>query len=72
MSITATELPTTPIIPANDREIYGIGVNPSNDNIYIGESGNFVQRGTVTIHDSNGNELSSFIAGVGVNGFYFN
>ncbi len=72
LSIDATALPTTPIIPANDREIYGIGVNPSNGNIYIGESGNFVQRGTVTIHDSNGNELSSFRAGVGVNGFYFN
>ena len=72
LPITATALPNSPIITANGRDIYGLGVNPTNDNIYIGESGNFQQRGTVTIHDSTGKELSSFKAGVGVNGFYFN
>ena len=71
MSIDDTVLPNAPLIKANG-EIYGIGVNPDNGNIYVGESGNFVQKGTVTIHDSAGDELSSFKAGVGVNGFYFN
>ena len=72
LSIDATELPETPLIEANGRDLSGLGVNPANGNIYIGDSGNFVQQGTVTIHDSTGKELSSFKAGVGVNGFYFN
>ena len=72
MSIAATELPTTPFIEAKGRDIYGLGVNPSTGNVYIGESGNFVQRGTVTIYDNTGTELNTFKAGVGVNGFYFN
>ncbi|MFK7983503.1 MAG: YncE family protein, partial [Saprospiraceae bacterium] len=72
LSINATVLPDTPIIPANGRDIYGLGVNPTNDNIYIGESGNYQQRGTVTIYDSTGNELNSFKAGVAISGFYFN
>ena len=72
MSIEATELPTTPLIEANGRDIYGLGVHPTTGNVYIGESGNFVQRGTVTIYTNTGTELSAFKAGVGVNGFYFN
>ena len=69
--IDATSLPTTPLIQANGRDLYGLGVNPETNNIFVGDSGNFVQRGTVTIHDATGRELSSFKAGVGVNGFYF-
>ncbi len=72
MSVAATELPTTPFIEANGRDIYGLGVNPNTGNVYVGESGNFVQKGTVTIYTNTGTELSSFKAGVGVNGFYFN
>ena len=72
LPITATALPSSPIILANGRDIYGLGVNPTNDNIYVGESGNYTQKGTVTIYDSAGEELSSFKAGVAVNGFYFN
>lgn len=71
LPIDATSLPTTPIIKANGRDLYGLGVNPETNEIFVGDSGNFVQRGTVTIHDSTGQELSSFKAGVGVNGFYF-
>ena len=72
LPIDATTLPTIPFIEADGRDIYGIGVNPANGNIYIGDSGNFNQQGRVTIHDTAGKELSSFKAGVGVNGFYFN
>ena len=72
LSIDAMKLPETPLIEANGRDLSGLGINPANGNIYIGDSGNFVQQGTVTIHDSIGKELSSFKAGVGVNGFYFN
>ena len=72
MSIEAAELPTTPFIEANGRDIYGLGVNPKTENVYIGESGNFVQRGTVTIYTNTQTELSAFKAGVCVNGFYFN
>lgn len=72
LGIEDNSFPVSPIIPANGRDIYGIGINPTNGNIYVGESGNFVQKGTVTIYTDQGVELSSFQAGVGVNGFYFN
>jgi len=72
LSVDATELPTTPLIEAKGRDLYGLGINPANGNIYVGDSGNFNQQGTVTVHDSTGKELSSFKAGIGVNGFYFN
>ena len=71
LSIDDTSLPTEPLIEAAGRDIYGLGVNPLGGNIYIGESGNFVQKGTVTIYDPTGQELHNFKAGVGVNGFYF-
>lgn len=72
LSINATSLPATPLIEANGRDFYGLGIHPTSHQIFVGESGNFVQRGTVTIHDEAGKELSNFKAGVGVNGFYFN
>ena len=72
LSINDTVLPTNPIIEANGRDLYGLGVHPTTDQIFVGDSGNFVQQGTVTIHNEAGAELSTFKAGVGVNGFYFN
>ncbi len=72
LPITATNLPTTPIIEAKGRDFYALGIHPNSGQIYVGDSGNFSQKGTVTIHDETGKELSSFKAGVGVNGFYFN
>jgi len=71
LAIDAIALPETPLIDANGRDLYGLGVNPETSDIFVGDSGNFVQRGTVTVHNSAGQELTSFKAGVGVNGFYF-
>lgn len=71
LPIDANVLPTAPIISANGRDIYALGVHPTSNQIFVGDSGNFVQKGTVTIHEETGTELSSFKAGVGVNGFYF-
>jgi len=72
LPIDAIALPSAPLIEANGRDLYGLGVDPISNQIFVGDSGNFSQKGTVTIHDEMGNELSSFKAGVGVNGFYFN
>lgn len=72
MPIDAKALPSSPLIQAEGRDIYGLGVHPTTNQIFVGDSGNFVQKGTVTIHDETGLELSSFKAGVGINGFYFN
>ncbi len=71
LSINDSNLPTEPLIKAEGRDIYGLGINPLGGNIYLGESGNFVQRGTVTNYDPTGQALHNFKAGVGVNGFYF-
>lgn len=72
LSITDTNGPTIPFIEAEGRDLYGLGIHPTTNEVYLGDSGNFTQRGTVTIHNQEGIELSSFKAGVGINGFYFN
>jgi len=72
LPIDANALPSSPFIRANGRDFYGLGVDPISNQIFVGDSGNFSQKSNVFIHDETGTELSSFKAGVGVNGFYFN
>ena len=71
LDIEANEFPQTPLIDAGGRDLYGLGIHPETGQIFVGDSGNFVQRGAVSIHQPDGAEIRSFIAGVGVNGFYF-
>ncbi|WP_460925678.1 DUF5074 domain-containing protein [Pontibacter brevis] len=68
-SITATSLPTTPII---DRSFYGLGVDPDNGYIYGGDPNGFTGDGTVYIYRPDGTKVGEFRAGIAPNGFVFN
>lgn len=50
---------------------YGIGVNPSNDNIYVGDSKGFQANGAVYRYKSDGTSIDNFTVGIGPNGFAF-
>lgn len=50
---------------------YGIGVDPSNDNIYLGDAKSFQGNGTVYQYTSDGTVINTLDVGRGPNGFVF-
>lgn len=71
-SITATSLPTAVLIPRNNRYLYGLGVDPKDGTIYVGDAISFTSDGKVYRYQPNGTFINVFNAGYGPNGFYFN
>lgn len=51
--------------------VYGIGVDPQTDNIYVSDSKGFQANGTVTQYKNDGSVIDTFAAGKGPNGFVF-
>ncbi|MEM9981610.1 MAG: DUF5074 domain-containing protein [Bacteroidota bacterium] len=66
---TAPVTPTTAFITA-PFTIYGIGVDPTTGNIYVGES-EFGDEADVIIYNQAGTQVTTFTAGIGVNSFVF-
>ena len=60
----------TPLIE-NGFALYGIGVNPESNEIYIGDSNAFQSTGTGFRYDSEGNKLDEFATGIGPKDFLF-
>jgi len=50
---------------------YGIGIDPKNDVLYMGDSKSFAGNGTVYRYNLSGAAIDDFPAGVGPNGFEF-
>lgn len=71
MSVTDQSLPLTPIVRQEDRQFYGLGINPYNGNIYLSDAIDYVQRGKVFIYDVEGVLENSFLAGIIPGNFYF-
>ncbi|TAH29297.1 MAG: hypothetical protein EAZ06_07215 [Cytophagales bacterium] len=68
MDITATTIPTTPLITR--ANVYGLGVHPNGD-IYVADAANFQGNGRVYVYNNAGIEKSNFGTGRGPNGFIF-
>ncbi len=68
MEINAATLPGAALI---NREFYGLGINPSNENIY-GSIGSFSANSYVLQYKNNGALVDSTQVGIGPNGFVFN
>lgn len=60
------------LISKGSRNIYAIGLNPKNGDVYVSDALDFVQRSRVYRYDSNGNEIHSFTAGIISGNFTFN
>ncbi len=71
--IDATNLAasTGAINDLTDVVVYAIAVDPVNGDVYVSDAGDFTGRSMIHRLSSNGNELSSFEAGVNCNGFVF-
>ena len=55
----------------SSKNLYGIGVDPESNIIYLANSNAFIGNGTIIRIDSEGNEIDTFPAGRAPNGFIF-
>lgn len=59
MSIDAQSLPSEPLIPEGNQLFYGLGIDPENNDIYISDAIDNIQKGIVLRYDSEGQRLDS-------------
>ena len=77
MDVTASHVPVRPFIEAerdaNGRRhyLYGIGVNPHNGDIYVGDAVDYRQSGVVYRYSADGTLLDKFRVGITPNNFAF-
>ncbi|MBS4013738.1 MAG: hypothetical protein KGZ97_08260 [Bacteroidetes bacterium] len=71
IDVSNPEFPQTSFISADGRQFYGIGIDSNNDDIYISDAIDYVQRGKIMIYNKEGNLISSFDAGIIPGGFFF-
>lgn len=73
LPVNATSLPTTPLIKAEGRNFYSIGVDPVLADIYVSDAIDFQQQGVVYRYTNQGKMVHSFKAGIipGAFGFSF-
>jgi len=71
MLISDNSLPSKPFIEQLGRNFYSLGVNPNNDNIYVGDAIDYVQRGKIYIYNPEGVIINTFLAGIIPGDFYF-
>lgn len=72
VATSATTAPSNPFITESTAtSFYGVGVNPSTNVLYVGDSKGFQANGSVYRYNANGTSLGSFNSGIGPNGFVF-
>ncbi len=65
LSIGASDLPVNPVVPANNRSFYGLGIAPATGIIYASDAFDFVRRGKVfRFEPENGGLINEFEAGI--------
>lgn len=71
LPITATALPSEPVVRGVDGPFSGVGVDPANGDLYTSDVIDFVQRGLVFRFSASGQPLDTLRVGVGPMRFYF-
>lgn len=72
MSINATGLPSQLFIPAQALQYYwALGIDSATNHIYLGDPKGFIQKGNVSVYETNGTRIKSFEVGLGPGYFYF-
>lgn len=60
MSVNASSLPTSTLIPENNRLFYGFGIDPVTSTIYISDAVDYLQKGAVFRFRPDGTPIDSF------------
>ena len=71
MAITDTAAPASAFIPADGRNLYGLGVDPVDGTLYLSDAIDYVQRGVVYRYRPDGSPLNTFHAGTIPGSFCF-
>jgi DNA-binding beta-propeller fold protein YncE len=71
VSVQSEALPSQPLIPAQGREFYGLGIEPESGRIWLGDARDYQSRGQVLYFEPNGELIDAFEAGFLPNGFVF-
>lgn len=71
MSIETTVIPNTPFIGSSGMNYYGLGIDPTTNEIYVSDAVDYVQKGVIYRYRSNGSLISTFKAGIIPGEFYF-
>ena len=71
MSISSNSLPSTPIVTNSGNVFYGLGIDPSNNDIYVADAIDYVQNGIVFRYSASGNLIHQFTAGIIPGNFWF-
>ena len=71
ISVNSNNLPSSPFITSNGRNLYGLGIDPENGDIYLSDAIDYVQKGMIYRYDATAQEISQFRAGIIPNDFYF-
>ncbi|MDD2412223.1 MAG: YncE family protein [Bacteroidales bacterium] len=71
MSISDNSLPQTALIQENGRMFFGLGIHPSNGDIYISDAKDYVKKSVVYRYTPQANLLDSFRVDIGAGYFCF-
>lgn len=71
MSVNANALPSTPFILSDNRNYYGLGVDPLTGTLYVADALDYVQRGRVYRFSSKGDQIDYFLTGIIPGDFWF-
>lgn len=71
MSITESNVPNSSFISGNGHTFYGLAVNDKNNDIYISDAIDYIQKSTIMVYSSAGAQQTTFNAGINASGFYF-
>ncbi|MGA2824013.1 MAG: DUF5074 domain-containing protein [Bacteroidales bacterium] len=64
MPVSSTTIPSSPFIPVNDHIFYGLGIQPTNGNIFVSDAKDYVQNGVVYQYNQvTGSLLNTYSAG---------
>lgn len=63
MSVDTTALPAQAFIPAENRQLYGLGIDPRSGDIYVSDALDYSQKGVVYRYSGEGKLKQSFTAG---------
>jgi DNA-binding beta-propeller fold protein YncE len=69
--VNASQLPSLEFINSDGRNIYAIGIDPDNSDVYIADAVDFMQSGEVYRYNSSGQLITSFTVGIIPNSFVF-
>ncbi len=72
MSIEDSQIPPEALVKAQALQYFwGLGINPANGHIFLGDPKGFIQSGTVSEYTEQGQLLNEYSVGLGPGFFYF-